>query len=115
MTESVRQLMQTDLRAAMAERDKPRVEVLRSALAAFANAEAVSVDDDHVASGLLGDVARRDLTDDHHTSILVKGCDDLAAASRELRELGLDDEASKLDHQASILRGYLPDGSAGRE
>lgn len=111
--ETMRQQMQTDLKTAMASRDKPRVEVLRSALGALANAEALTPDDERVASGLYGDVARRELTDDHSVAVVVKGRDELLAAAREMRELGLEDDAVGLEHQADILGGYLPPAPDG--
>src|SRR4051812_7133349 len=113
VTEPLRDRMQSDLPAAMKARDATRVSVLRTTLAAVANAEAVHPADGAVAAGLLGDVARKDLSEDDVRSIVARERDDLATTAGEMEQLGQAEEAAELGGRAAILDGYLADYLAG--
>ena len=91
----IRERMQGDLRTAMKARDRVRVAVLRSALGAIANAEAVptaarpNVD----GTNLVTEVPCRDLTE----------ADVLAIVVAELAELTRDADVYRAHHDARIL------------
>jgi uncharacterized protein YqeY len=98
----VRDQIQTDLSAALRAKDMLRVKVLRAALAAIANAEAV---DPATAPAGATEVARRDLTEDDVRAVLVCERDELRSAADDLREHGRDD--SHLQEQLRVLDTYL--------
>jgi uncharacterized protein YqeY len=102
----IRDRLQSDLKAALRARDDARVAVLRTTLAALGNAEAVDPSDATTPSGLLGDVARRDLSEDDVRGIVLREREELARDADELRRLGRP-EADRLDAQVAILDGYL--------
>ena len=106
MPPSIRQLLQDDLPAALKAKDRPRIAVLRTTLAALGNAEAVDAADGVTPTGLLGDVERRVLTEDDVRRIVARERDELLADADGLRALGRS-EADDLAAQASILDGYL--------
>ena len=106
MSTSIRRRLQADLPAAMRARDESRVAVLRTTLAALANAEAVDPSAATTRTGLLGDVERRVLTDADVRSIIVRERDELSRDAGELRRLGRP-EADRLAAQVAILDGYL--------
>lgn len=108
--------MQVDLTSAMRERDRPRVSVLRSTLAAIANAEAVDVSHlgpGHLGPGHLGpgrgpsEVPRRYLSETDIVGIVQRELNDLARAADEFAGLGQAGEAGSLRSQADILASYL--------
>src|SRR3954453_20775009 len=102
VTEPLRQRMHADLPAAMKARDAARVGVLRTTLAAVANAEAVHPADGAQPFGLLGDVARKDLSEDDVRSIVARERDDLATTAGEMEQLGQAEEAAELGGRAAI-------------
>jgi hypothetical protein len=85
--------------------DQLRVSVLRTTLAAVANAEAV----DAATSvrprqgAFAGDVPRRELSEDDVRSIVAAARDELRTAEDELRGLGQADAADDLSAQAGVL------------
>jgi hypothetical protein len=82
--------------------------VLRTTLAAVANAEAVDATDARPASGAFaGDVPRRELSEDDVRAVVVAALDELRAAEAELRSVGQDAAAADLATQAAILEAYL--------
>ena len=101
--------MQADLRTAMKARDSARVAVLRTTLAALANAEAV--DTTHTSVPVRGlyatEAERRELTDDDIRGVIAAERDELRAAAADMRAGGHDDEASDRDTKAAILDAYL--------
>jgi uncharacterized protein YqeY len=104
----VRDRLQADLREAMRARDRPRTSVIRTALAALANAEAVEAQPVAMADGLYAaEVERRPLTDADIRRVLDEVRDDLVQSADELAELGRGDEAEGLRVQAGILAGYM--------
>ena len=105
--------MHDDLAAAMRERNRTRVGVLRTTLGAVANAEAVDVGAATVRTGLLGDVERRELTEHDVEAIVERERADLAATAEEMRAVGQADEADELERRAAILDAYLADRSRG--
>ena len=111
MSAILRQQMHDDLAAAMRARDTTTVGVLRTTLSAVANAEAVDGSAGHTRAGLLGDVARRDLTDADIRSIIEGERADLAATAAEMRAVGQSDAADELDRRAGILDRYLAWGA----
>lgn len=106
MNGSIRDQLQAGLPAAMHARDEARVSVLRTTLAALANAEAVDPSTPAPPGGLLGDVERRHLTEDDARSIVRRERDELHRDADELRRLDRP-EADRLTAQAAILDGYL--------
>ena len=99
--------IRADLPAAMKARDSSRVAVLRTTLAALANAEAVDPSNPTARTGLLGDVARIELTDDDVRDIICRERDELRASERELSALGQSDAAAELAARAAVLDAYL--------
>ncbi|HWL42890.1 MAG TPA: GNAT family N-acetyltransferase [Ilumatobacter sp.] len=111
--------LQSDLTAAMRRRDASTVRVLRTVLAAVANAEAVDAVPTHVpapaespiagaAHGLgATDVARRELTDAEVVAIVRGERDERLAAAAELAANGHTARAAKLRVEAALLDPYL--------
>jgi len=104
MALSIREQMQSDLRAAMQARQRVAVSVLRATLAAIANAEAV---DPATADRHATEVDRKHLTGDDIAAIVTVERDDLRAASKEMASLRQDEKAAELAEQAALLDGYL--------
>ena len=104
MPPSIRERMQQDLRAAMQARDQLALSVLRSTLAAVANAEAVdpAPEDRHAT-----EVERKHLAEDDIVAIVTAERYDLRAASREMTSLRQDGKADELTQQAALLDRYL--------
>jgi uncharacterized protein YqeY len=101
---SIRDELQAGLRAAMQSREQVTVSVLRSTLAAVANAEAV---DPSTIERSATEVARKDLSEGDVRSIVAAQRDELRAASEEMSSLGQDAKADELERQATTLDGYL--------
>jgi hypothetical protein len=108
----VRQLrdeMQADLTAAMRTGDRRKVSVLRSALAALANAEAVVAPVQKSTPVAFGttEVPRRELADADERGVLDRELDELRTTADQLRHHGRESEAADLDARAAILAAYL--------
>jgi len=99
--------MRADLVGALKAGDRPRASALRIGLAAVANAEAVDAAGPTVATGLGGDVARRDLSEAEVAAVLAAERDDLRDQAAALRARGRP-EADDLDERAAVLAAYLP-------
>jgi uncharacterized protein len=96
------------LAPALRAHDAARVSVLRTTLAAVANAEAVDASGVRPVSGAFaGDVPRRQLSEDDVRAIVVAVRDELRTAEAELRTVGRADAAADLDARAAVLDGYL--------
>jgi len=122
---SVRSRLQAALRAAMKERDTVAASALRSALAAIANAEAVSLPagstgqsarpaaqaSPHFAGAVAGlgaaDVSRRDVTEDEATAIAAAEAADRRAAARDYQAAGHADRAGRLRREAQAIESAL--------
>jgi uncharacterized protein YqeY len=96
--------MQAGLRAAMQAREQVTVSVLRSTLAAVANAEAV---DPATADRHATEVERTHLTEDDVRAIVTTERDELRTAAAEMSSLGQTSKAGELTEQAAILDRYL--------
>jgi uncharacterized protein YqeY len=101
---SIRDQLQAGLRAAMQAREQATVSVLRSTLAAVANAEAV---DPSMTERHATEVARKHLTEDDIRSIITTERDDLRTAAGEMSALGQSSKADELTQQAATLDAYL--------
>jgi uncharacterized protein YqeY len=95
--------MTADLRAALKARDTRAVRVLRTALAAVANAEAVDPADHRGAT----EVERRLLTDDDVRGILAAEVAEMRAVADDLHRRGREDDAADLEGRAAVLAPYL--------
>jgi hypothetical protein len=106
----VRQAMQADLRSAMKTRDTVVVSVLRTALAAISNAEAVDESDyPPLPPGQSrGDVPRRQLTDADIESILNREIGEVRDAAGDYRRHNELDKAGELERRIAVLARYLP-------
>ena len=100
--------MHTDLRAAIKARDALRASVLRTTLAAIANAEAVDPSQPTSGTGLLADAERRHLPRHEIDEIVARECSELRTAADEMRRLGQLTEADALLSKAAVLDGYMP-------
>lgn len=108
VTQPIRLRLQSDIPAAMKARDSLRVSVLRTAVAAIANAEAVDATGSQPASGLHANEAPRLLVHDHEAvAIVVSIRDELHEAAEEMRALGQHEVAEEKLRQATILDAYL--------
>lgn len=108
MSSSVRDRMTADLPAAIKARDAAMVSILRTTLAAIANAEAVDSSSSRPAAGVFGaEVARRDLSDDDVREIVAWEHKAVEAAADEMRRLGQGAAAAELARKAEILEAYL--------
>jgi uncharacterized protein YqeY len=101
--------MRQDLRDAMKARDVRRVSVLRAALGAVANAEAVPSDARPNVSGAdVGtEVARRELTEADVVAVVAREVAELRADAALHRELGRADALTDLEARITILDAYL--------
>lgn len=105
----LRDEMQADLTAAMKAGDRTRVSVLRSTLAALANAEAVVAPVQKSTPVAFGttEVSRCELDDGDVRAVLSRELDELQTTAIELRRHDRDVEAADLDARAGILAEYL--------
>jgi uncharacterized protein YqeY len=104
----VRARMQIHLRDAMRDNDRSRVSVLRTALAALANAEAVDPQAVAVVEGLYAaEAERRELTDVDVRAVLDGVRDELLVAANEIGRLGRTGDAERLREQAAIVESYV--------
>jgi uncharacterized protein len=104
---SLRQQMQTDLFAAIKKRDAARVSVLRTTLAAIANAEAVDPSVPRPKAGLFADVERKKLSRGEIRGIVAREREELFTAAHEMRGFGQVAAADALSVRAAILDMYL--------
>jgi uncharacterized protein YqeY len=110
----LRARLQADLSAALKARDRSRTSVLRTLLAALANAEAVPVDQTATGSiaasspgALSTEVARRELSPADEAGVLRREHRELVDAAAELVDAGRADAAEPLQAQAAIVAEYL--------
>ena len=107
--------MRADLTAAMKERDRARLTVLRTALAAFANAEAVDVADAANSPAWPAqpagstEVDRVVLVDADHQRILGDLIADRVDTAATYDANGRSDDADVLRNEIDILTTYLDD------
>lgn len=108
--------MRADLTAAMRARDRGRTAVLRSALGAVANAEAVPVPhpvagDGPVAGAVTGvgatEAPRRELTAEDVVAVVRAERDERLAAAGQLDGAGAGAAAEELRAAAAVLEAYL--------
>ncbi len=116
----LRARLRADLTAAMKARDKIAVAVLRTALAAIDNAEAVPAPpagrapatSEYVAGTSVGlgsaEVARRELTLDDLYAVLRGQIDEWTAEADTYAAHGQAEAGDRLRREADVLRGYLP-------
>jgi len=93
----------------MAERDTEAVAVLRVAIAAIENAEAQPLDllGAPVGASRSSEVTRRDVPEEEVRALVEAEVDDLERARRQFEGLGEEQRASRLRHQAEVLRSVL--------
>jgi hypothetical protein len=113
--------LRDDLSAAMRERDRDTVRVLRTVLSAIANAEAQPVDDEaiattHLASGPIAgasrglgatEAARRDLDEDEVRAIVRTERDERVTVADDLAQRGAPAAAAELMAEVTVLDRYL--------
>lgn len=99
-----RQQIRADLRTAIAQRDAVRASVLRTTLAALANAEAV--DASTVAPGMT-EAARRELDESAIRSVIEGEHTEAMDAVALLERFGRRTEAAQLRRQADEILCYL--------
>ena len=108
VSQTIRLRLQSDIPTAMKARDPLRVSVLRTAVAAIANAEAVDAAGSRPANGLHANEVARLVVHDHEAEAIVAAIrDELHEAAEEMRALGQHDVAAEKLHQAEILDAYL--------
>ena len=117
MSADLRALLQSSLLPAMRVGDKDTVDVVRSALAAIANAEAVPVEERPAlangpiagASGGLGstEAPRRELTPDEVREVVERERLERIHAAEESEAGGLGEYAARLRTQAAVLAFLL--------
>ncbi len=103
----MRARLQADLRVAMKAREPERVSVIRSAIAAIGNAEAVRTERSPAQGVVQVEVARRDLSDDDVRAVLEALRTELLDGADELAGLGEEDRAAVVRRQAETLATYL--------
>ena len=105
----LRERMQRDLTTAMKAGDGTRVAVLRSALSALANAEAVVAPRQSATPVAFGttEVSRRELDETAVREVLSRELGELADTADELRRRERVHEADDLEARAAILASYL--------
>lgn len=117
MSSDLRALLQSSLLPAMRVGDQDTVDVVRSALAAIANAEAVPVDDatgpteGRIAGATVGlgatEAARRELSEDEVREVVERERQDRVHAAEESEAGGLGEYAARLRTQAAVLAFLL--------
>lgn len=117
MSTDLRALLQSSLLPAMRVGDKDTVAVVRAALAAIANAEAVPVDhtlpltDGPVAGAAVGvgatEAPRRELTEDEVRAVVERERLERVHAAEESEAGGLGEYAARLRTQAAVLAFLL--------
>ena len=106
--EPIREQLKRGLKTAMKARQHEVVSVLRSALSAIDNAEAVSLDDSMVAVvGRLNEVARKELSEEQMRAIVQAEADALKTSIADYQKLGKAEEAEGLQTQWDALSQYL--------
>ncbi|SDP51926.1 hypothetical protein SAMN04489867_2746 [Pedococcus dokdonensis] len=121
MSTDLRALLQSSLLPAMRVGDKDTVAVVRAALAAIANAEAVPVADDRpltegpVAGAAVGlgvtEAPRRELSEAEVRELVERERQERVHAAEESEAGGLGEYAARLRTQAAIL-GFLLERTA---
>jgi uncharacterized protein YqeY len=112
---TISQRLRGDLTTAMKARDRTAMAVLRSALAAIDNAEAVDAAGSAPRRGLFAnEAARRHLTEDDVRAVLAAQHEELDLAIAELDRLGDSGRSIELRAQAAVLDRYLTDPVAPR-
>jgi ribosomal protein S18 acetylase RimI-like enzyme len=106
----LRARMEAGLKDALRGRDASAVAVLRTTLAAIANAEAVDPAAPTARVGLLADVERRVLTEADVRAIVAAERAELQVAIDEMRTLGQTETAGELAQRAATLDLYLKSG-----
>jgi|HubBroStandDraft_2_1064218.scaffolds.fasta_scaffold1261848_1 uncharacterized protein YqeY len=116
--EALRATLRRELAAAMKARDRETVAVLRTAIAAIDNAEAIAAPgtapgatSPHIAGARAGlgaaEAARRQLTGDELQTILREQVAECTREADRYAGHGQDTAAQRLRNQASLLAGYL--------
>lgn len=106
--EPIRERLKIGLKAAMKARQHEVVSVLRSALSAIDNAEAVPLDASMVAVvGKLNEVARKELSEEQMRAIVQTEADALKSSIADYQTLGKAEEAEQLQTQWEALNQYL--------
>lgn len=121
MSSDLRGLLQSSLLPAMRARDTDTVAVVRSALAAIANAEAVPVEsttplaEGPIAGAAVGlgatEAARRELSEDEVREVVERERQDRVRAAEQSEAGGLGEYAARLRTQAAVL-GFLLERTA---
>jgi uncharacterized protein YqeY len=108
--------VQTDLRAAMRRRDARAVSVLRTLLAAFANAEAPPAPEPSRGPGQLPTApvvgrlvehTRLELTDDDRRALVRHEIADRRDTAAQFARGGRDDAAEEIRAEIALLEAYL--------
>jgi uncharacterized protein len=92
---SLKDLLTTDMRAALKARDELTTSTLRMALAAIGNAEVAGK-------------AKRDLTDDEVLAVLTKEAKKRREAATAFADAGRAEQAAKESAEGEVLDRYLP-------
>ncbi|MBL8098430.1 MAG: GatB/YqeY domain-containing protein [Anaerolineales bacterium] len=104
----IREQLKHGLKAAMKARQNEVVSVLRSALSAIDNAEAVPLDDSMVAVvGRLNEVPRKELSEEDMRAIVQAEADALKTSIAGYQSIGKLEEAEGLQTQWEALSQYL--------
>jgi hypothetical protein len=103
----IRSRLSSDLTTAMKTRDKVRIRVIRSTLAAIANAEAVEASTR--AEGTVGysDVPRRDVDRAQIIDLIESEIGEREVAAAQYRDVGRPADAGMLEEEIGVLRDYL--------
>ena len=103
----IRDRLRSDLKSAMKTKDQMLMRVLRTAIAAIDNAEAVEGPTGAVGTIGYGDVPRRHLEPPKAVEILEAEIHERETGSAEYRRVGRADAAETLQAEISILRLYV--------
>jgi uncharacterized protein YqeY len=117
MSADLRALLQSSLLPAMRVGDKDTVDVVRSTLAAIANAEALPVEDaaaltdGPIAGASVGlgstEAARRELSEDEVREVVEHERQERVHAAEQAEAGGLGEYAARLKTQAAVLAFFL--------
>ena len=106
---ALKERLRVDLKAAMRERERDKVGVIRTLVAAVDNAEAVPIEgmaDRLRAREEIGEVARRELDTMALDTVLAKEIDSRLTAAADYESHGRADDAARLRSEAELIARY---------
>ena len=103
----IRSRLSSDLTTAMRTGDKMRIRVVRSAMTAIANAEAVEASTRSEGTVGYSDVPRREVGRTQIVDLIEGEIGEREIAAAQYRDVGRPADAETLEEEMGVLRAYL--------